>query len=553
MGSVSPDRAELVQEPCYNLATPAHQIQFAVKPTSRNITMSNSDIQATWSYHDGTKHSLLSLQNDPHYMDFDNQPLPFKIYSDLEPVPLPSDLPMSEVPALHVIAAESGHSGRDNVPRLGTLASIFHHSAGITRRRRIPGGEILFRAAACTGALYHIELYLVCGDLPDLKAGVYHFDAHDFALRKLREGDFRSVLVQASGHEPAIENAPAIVICTGTFWRNAWKYRSRTYRHCFWDNGTMLANLLAISAAHRVPAKIIAGFVDETVNGLLSIDPQREVALSLVALGYIRSPSAGPAPESSPLDLKTVPLSRTEVDYPAIRAMHTASSIATPEEVEAWRGQTPIRTIPEASGPLYQLQPDLDAESTNDSVEHVVVRRGSSRQFVHSSITVAQLSNMLHCSTQGVPADFLEPEGAMLNDLYVIVHSVDGLPPGAFVFNRDRKSLELLKQGDFRREAGFLGLQQALPADASANVFFLADLKPMLERYGNRGYRVAQLEAGIVGGKLYLGAYAQHLGATGLTFFDDDVTTFFSPHAEGKSVMFLVAIGVPLRRRIVRR
>jgi hypothetical protein len=52
-----------------------------------------------------------------------------------------------------------------------------------------------------------------------------------------------------------------------------------------------------------------------------------------------------------------------------------------------------------------------------------------------------------------------------------------------------------------------------------------------------------QLEAGIVGGRLYLGAYAQHLGATGLTFYDDDVTHFFSPHAEGKSAIFLVAVG----------
>ena len=55
-----------------------------------------------------------------------------------------------------------------------------------------------------------------------------------------------------------------------------------------------------------------------------------------------------------------------------------------------------------------------------------------------------------------------------------------------------------------------------------------------------------------MGGKLYLAAYALRLGATGLTFFDDDVTTYFSPHAEGKSVMFLVALGVPLKRRVLR-
>ena len=83
-------------------------------------------------------------------------------------------------------------------------------------------------------------------------------------------------------------------------------------------------------------------------------------------------------------------------------------------------------------------------------------------------------------------------------------------------------------------------------------MFFLANLRRVLERFGNRGYRAAQLEAGIIGGKLYLAAYALGLGATGLTFFDDDVIDFFSPHAEGKSVMFLVALGVPLRRRIAK-
>jgi hypothetical protein len=74
-------------------------------------------------------------------------------------------------------------------------------------------------------------------------------------------------------------------------------------------------------------------------------------------------------------------------------------------------------------------------------------------------------------------------------------------------------------------------------------VFFLADLRAILNRFGNRGYRATQLEAGILGGKLYLAAYAQHFGASGLTFYDDDVVRFFSPHAEGKSAIFLVALG----------
>ena len=74
----------------------------------------------------------------------------------------------------------------------------------------------------------------------------------------------------------------------------------------------------------------------------------------------------------------------------------------------------------------------------------------------------------------------------------------------------------------------------------------------VLGRFGNRGYRAAQLAGGIAAGRMYIAAYAQGFGATGLTFFDDEVVDFFSPHAAGKSVMFLVALGYPDRDALAR-
>src|SRR5437016_13523917 len=106
--------------------------------------------------------------------------------------------------ALEAIS-NSDASLRDQVvPSIQILAEILFLSAGITKRRSYPGGEMLFRAAACTGALYHIDLYLVCGDLPDLGAGVYHFSPQEFALRRLRQGDYRGGCVCAGGHEAEI-------------------------------------------------------------------------------------------------------------------------------------------------------------------------------------------------------------------------------------------------------------------------------------------------------------------------------------------------------------
>ena len=513
----------------------------------------NRDLDATWKYHNGTKHSYLSIRLHPHELDWENKPLLFKIYPTLEVLRLPKDFRPSGVPALEAIASSGIQAGSlpaaDIVPSLDTLAQLLFFSAGVTRSKKYPGGETFFRAAACTGALYEIELYLVCQDLPGLAAGVYHFGAAEFGLRQLRAGDYRRVLVDATGAEPSVADAPVIVICTGTYWRNAWKYRSRAYRHFGWDNGTLLANLLATATALKLPAQLVLGFADAEVNRLIDVDPQKEVAFSMVALGHTSNKATAP-PGFEPLGLPVVAYSKEEVDYPAMRQMHEASSLR-PAEVTVWRTTELKRNSAATLNTATALEPISDSALPTDSLEEVIQRRGSTRRFAREPISFNQLSTILERATRGIPADLPSWGGALLNDLYLIVNSVDGLKPGAYYYARERKQLELLKEGDFRKQAGYLGLEQELPADASVDVFFLADLHKIIAAYGNRGYRATQLEAGIIGGKLYLAAYAQRLGASGLTFYDDDVVNFFSPHAKGKSAIFLVALGKSIKRSAV--
>jgi SagB-type dehydrogenase family enzyme len=512
--------------------------------------MNNRDIQAAWKYHEGTKHSYWSIRNNPHILDWANRPLLFKIYPTIDPLPLPQDVPQTGVAALSAISELVPRGSADSVPDLQGLARILHFSAGITRQRAYPGGEIYFRAAACTGALYEIELYVVTGDLKGLDAGVYHFNPADVSLRLLRKGDFRGNLAQATARESAVAHAPATIVCTGTYWRNAWKYQARTYRHFGWDNGTLLANMLAVSTASGLPAEVVLGFVDAEVNRLLDLDTRREVTFCLVPIGCT-SESSLPGPREVPtLGLQTIPLSRSEVEYPAMLEMHAASSLESEEEVAHWRRKRVVFPPSVPAGQVVHLQRLPEEGQPTDTIEQVILRRGSTRTFDRSaSISLAQLSTILDLSTRGLPADFIEPPGTQLNDLYLIVHSVEGLKPGAYFFRREGNALELLKEGEFRAEACHLGLDQQLPADACVDIFFLADLNRILERYGNRGYRAAQLEAGAIGGRMYLATYAERLGSTGLTFFDDDVVQFFSPHANGKSAIFLLAIGRPLKRK----
>src|ERR1700730_4286093 len=171
----------------------------------------NRDSEVALKYHNATRPSYASVRSNQHSLDFNNQPIPFKIYPTLDPSPLPAEVRQTGVAALSAIA-EIVPPQPTVAPDLEAIAKLLYLSAGITRHRKYPGGEIYFRAAACTGALYEVELYLVCGDLAD----------------------------------PAIAHAPLTIGCTCTYWRNAWKYQDRTYRHFGWDNGTLLANLLAV-------------------------------------------------------------------------------------------------------------------------------------------------------------------------------------------------------------------------------------------------------------------------------------------------------------------
>src|SRR5689334_1461891 len=222
---------------------------------------------------------------------------------------LPRDLRQTGVSALSAIASGSAKVKGKAILDLDALAQLLFLSAGVTKSKKYPGGEVFFRAAACTGALYEIELYIVCADLPGLAAGVYHFGAAEFGLRLLRPGDHRDVVIRASGDEKSVARAPVIVICTGVYWRNAWKYRSRTYRHFGWDNGTILANMLAVGTSMGLPTRVITGFADAEINRLLDIDTSKEVAFSMVAVGKMTGRAPASEKHLEPLRLSVVPYS----------------------------------------------------------------------------------------------------------------------------------------------------------------------------------------------------------------------------------------------------
>ena len=427
-------------------------------------------------------------------------------------------------------------------------------------------------AASATGALYPIELYVVCCDIPpDLRAGVYHFNPADFSLTQIRDGDYRQQLSATTADSRSVLESPISLILTSLAWRNAWKYQSRSYRHWFWDSGVIVANLLATTNAMGLISRLYMGFVDDTVNRLLCLESHKEAAIAIGTISreekeYTFSNGLLSGQLESEIEIPEIsipnirPLSKgDEIDYPEIWTLHEASKLFSKEEVKEWTNRINYNgklfasesnekdSSVSASGllnrqPLLLTYQNQQPNNIPDLAE-VILRRGSTRKFSMAPVPLPTLSTILHSSTRGISIDFLQKTDYSLIDIYLISNNIQDLAPGGYFFNRKHGSLDKLKMNVSRQMSGYLCLGQSLFSQASAVLFLMTDLQKVLEALGNRGYRASQFEAGIIAGKIYLAAYAQGIGASGSTFFDDAVTEFFSPHAANKSTMIVVGIG----------
>jgi SagB-type dehydrogenase family enzyme len=493
--------------------------------------MAQNDREVTRLFHDATKHTVESVRAGGHFLDFANMPIPLKHYPDLEPIPLPVDLPERDVPAVEVLSGSlDAAPGPWGFPE---LARVLFFSAGVTRRARLVSGQPIFlRAAASAGALYPIEVYVVCGELAGLPAGVYHFNPVEFALRRLRDGDHRPFLARAAA-DGAIGGAATTVVLSGIPWRTTWKYGERGYRHLFWDSGAVVANVLAVTEAAGVTARVLTGFVDDDVSHLLGIGSPEEYPLVIVPLAC--GPGGRPAAASDrppAIDHRVHPLSASPQHHSGLAAVHRAGVLIGTDEVTGWRTAAAELGTP-ATGEV-PVSPDR-----RGTLEDVIVRRGSTRRYARDPVGEDVLRWGLAVANRPLPADFAG-QGRTLLEHFVAVHAVEGVAPG--IYRWVQGNLEQIERGRFRPQAAHLCLDQPLGGDCAFDAFHCAALGGVIERSGARGYRSALLEAGTAMGRLQLAAYALAHGASGITFYDDEVSAFLQTQA---SPMLVTTVGVP--------
>ena len=342
----------------------------------RKNTEVNKDTSFIIDYHEKTKHSEISVMNSPHYLDWDNRPNPFKIYTELPTIPLPVDFSMPSMNAIMAISKlysqykqfdEHVKTSRNDISKtkdfdrtksnintltFKDLAAILFFSAGITREIKYNNNTFYMRAASATGALYPIEIYIVCKNFnPDLQAGIYHFNPAQFSLTNIRKGDYRNTLASIAADNQYILNSPLTIIFTSLAWRNAWKYQDRSYRHWYWDAGVIAANLIATTSSMNINTRLIMGFIDDQVNSLLALEKEKEASIAMAAIDFesihnlnheINNPEIEKDSDiSAP---KIIPISKQEIQFPLIWKTHESSKLFSPSETKEWinSGRSPM-------------------------------------------------------------------------------------------------------------------------------------------------------------------------------------------------------------------
>ena len=398
-------------------------------------------------------------------------------------------------------------------PRRGSpgdgLTALLYFSAGVTKKKTYPGGgEVLFRAAASTGALYQTELYVAAGDVDGLAPGLYHFCPGDFTLRQLRSGDVRAALAAAAA-EPALARRAATLVLSAIFWRNTWKYQARGYRHLFWDSGTMLANTLAVGDALGLTPRVLTGFVDAEVNHCSASIVTREAALELVALGpegpaaVIARPAAGAGARRDAAVERRGGLSAAPRDP---RGLGLA---AAPTRSSAWRragAPAAARAPRPAASPLPAPEPrESDARARPSSVA------ARPAALSHEPLSLPELSTALWAATPARgrrtcrAASSISTSSSTPSTAWRRAPTRSGRTTGSSSSVRARS----------RNESAYLTLEQALGGDAAATSSSSRRSTRSCKAWGDRGYRLANLEAGVAGGRAYLAAYAWASGPAG--------------------------------------
>jgi SagB-type dehydrogenase family enzyme len=493
-------------------------------------------------------------------VDWEDAPLPYKLYRGLPEVPFSLEVPLTlegqELPAtpdLRIIGhflwyvygltqfSQSVYP-LDSIDKTANLVQ--------TNRRFAPSG----------GALYPNELYLYL-KIEDSPVGVYHYDVAHHRLVLLREGNFDSYLARAIGNRCDVSACFGTVFVSTMFWKNFFKYNNFSYRLQGLDAGVVIGQLLEVAKRFGFSSGVYFQFLDRAINHLVGLSEQEESVYAVIPLSVEPTiwstngreiDGTGSAielcRELTPIQPYHYVRSRRIKEYPMLTKLNEASMLDSTQSFRLIDGKERINCEGKAEAlPLVKrLSYDLASVCRK--------RFSPDMDFVLGKVTQSQLATLLQEATASFSyrndLDGANWKNEPRVSLYGSLYNVEGIPDGAYHYDSTTHALRQVHLGDHR-----LHLQSGMSLD-NVNLlqvplcFHVAgDRKSFKTALGYRGYRIQQMEAGMLVQRLLLAASALGMGGHPLLGFDANLSDeIYKMDPQGETSLIQIPIG-PYRHR----
>lgn len=442
-------------------------------------------------------------------VDWAASPRPWKLYRGSNPIQLG-----------YTTSADPTHSQRDAIGQL--LRDVY----GITRlqwwRSNGPLGPpnpdnrltpLYRRPVPAGGGLFSSEVYMLVGALDDLPAGVYHYDAVHHTLDVLRAGNHGAWLHDALA-QPSTRPPLFALLLTSCFYKNGFKYGELSYRLQCLDLGVVLAQTLTTAPPERWQMRVHYQFLDTALAELLGLALDQESVYAVVTF-HSDEPSHDPSehhtstPDLAPLMASPFEPMESIRRWPLSHALHQASLHSRAADwPTAGLVAPPAPVSDQAAVPLPDVDVPLDLRRT------IQRRRSAWNNFYPDPLSRLQLARLLQSCTQPYLNDLTSTAASRPHTLvYCVVNAVDQIEPGVYCYDSAAHTCRCVLTGDLRAQ---MHMQQRQPDQqiyrVSVCLFPVIRYEEGFAAYGDRWYRIQNMEAGLQIQRLALGAAALDLG-----------------------------------------
>jgi SagB-type dehydrogenase family enzyme len=472
-----------------------------------------SDKQVVFRYHEETKHTPYRYAKSLGYLDWDNQPNPFRQYDTAQKIELINSF-KNQTPPYHEIFDK-----KQDIPlSMASISQFLQFSFGISSIKSNGVNKWALRCNASSGNLHPTEAYVILPPIENIskKSSVAHYNSLHHSLEILCHMDFSW---------DKFPKDSFFLLISSIDYREIWKYGERAFRYVNLDAGHALRSAQISAKTLGWDYEIISCIEEKKLSQHFGFDKnpikaEEEHAdiLLLVSKNDIKKPLH--VEFDFTCDKLPNKLASNHQNWPIIKEVRKATvlqnkAFAHPFEFEK-----------------------IKREKTKEAKEVILKRR--SAQHMDKSNTKIELEDFL-ALLKSTKEHFYKDESFL--NLALFVHDVKGLQSGLYMYirvNRYLKELKevckdeflwemvaddlyLLKSGDFRSIAKQISCSQDIASDGSFSLGMIAPFSQEIISQGTHRYKELHWECGAIGQQLYLEATSLDLSATGIGCFLDDL------------------------------